>query len=176
MENLPTLVDRTVFPGVQGGPHMHVIAAKAVAFGEADTQEFEMYAAQILKNAKVLADELMKRGFKLVTNGTDNHMVVADVQTSFGYHGGEAEAALDAIGLNLNKNVIPDDPLPPFRPSGIRLGTPAITTRGLREEHMAQIADWMLAALQAKNDEKKLASLKSEVTLFARQYPLPSDN
>lgn len=176
IENLPTLVDRTVFPGVQGGPHMHVIAAKAVAFGEASTPEFEAYAQQVLKNAKVLADELMKRGFKLITNGTDNHMMVADVQTSFGYHGGEAEAALDAIGLNLNKNVIPDDPLPPFRPSGIRLGTPAITTRGLREEHMSQIADWMLAALQSRNDDKKLASLKAEVTDFARQYPLPSDS
>jgi glycine hydroxymethyltransferase len=175
IENLPTLVDRTVFPGVQGGPHMHVIAAKAVAFGEAGTPEFEAYAQQILKNAKVLADELMKRGFKLITNGTDNHMVVADVQTSFGMHGGEAEKALDAVGLNLNKNVIPDDPLPPFRPSGIRLGTPAITTRGLREEHMSQIAEWMLTALKAKDDEKKLASIKAEVVDFARQYPLPSD-
>jgi glycine hydroxymethyltransferase len=175
IENLPTLVDRTVFPGVQGGPHMHVIAAKAVAFSEAAAPEFETYAQQVLKNAKVLADELMKRDFKLITNGTDNHMVVADVQTSFGMHGGEAEKALDAIGLNLNKNVIPDDPLPPFRPSGIRLGTPAITTRGLREEHMAMIAEWMLAALKAKNDDKKLANIKDEVVDFARQYPLPSD-
>lgn len=176
IENLPTLVDRTVFPGVQGGPHMHVIAAKAVAFNEASGPEFEAYAQQVLKNAKVLADELMKRNFKLITNGTDNHMVVADVQTSFGMHGGEAEKALDAIGLNLNKNVIPDDPLPPFRPSGIRLGTPAITTRGLREEHMAMIAEWMLAALKAKDDDKKLANIKDEVVDFARQYPLPSDS
>jgi glycine hydroxymethyltransferase len=175
IENLPTLVDRTVFPGVQGGPHMHVIAAKAVSFHEAAQPEFEGYAQQILKNAKVLADELMKRGFKLVTNGTDNHMMVADVQTSFGIHGGEAEAALDAIGLNLNKNVIPDDPLPPFRPSGVRLGTPAITTRGLREEHMAQLAEWMLAAIQSRTDEAKLASVKKDVVAFARQYPLPSD-
>ena len=175
IENLPTLVDRTVFPGVQGGPHMHVIAAKAIAFGEADTPEFQAYAQQVLKNSKVLADELMSRGFKLITNGTDNHMVVADVQTSFGIHGGEAEAAMDAIGLNLNKNVIPDDPLPPFRPSGIRLGTPALTTRGLTEEHMAQLADWMLAAIKARSDESKLASIKSEVVEFARAYPLPSD-
>jgi glycine hydroxymethyltransferase len=175
IENLPTLVDRSVFPGVQGGPHMHVIAAKAVAFNEASAPEFEAYAQQVLKNAKALASELMKRNFKLITNGTDNHMVVADVQTSFGMHGGEAEAALDAIGLNLNKNVIPDDPLPPFRPSGIRLGTPAITTRGLREEHMAVIAEWMSVALKAKNDDKRLATLKQEVVDFARQYPLPSD-
>lgn len=175
IENLPTLVDRTVFPGVQGGPHMHVIAAKAVAFAEADTPEFQAYAQQVLKNSKVLADELMKRGFKLITNGTDNHMVVADVQTSFGIHGGEAEKAMDAIGLNLNKNVIPDDPLPPFRPSGIRLGTPALTTRGLTEEHMPQLADWMLAAIKARSDEGRLASIKGEVVEFARAYPLPSD-
>jgi glycine hydroxymethyltransferase len=175
IENLPTLVDRTVFPGVQGGPHMHVIAAKAVAFGEANTPEFEVYAQQILKNSKKLADELMKRGFKLITNGTDNHMMVADVQTSFGIHGGEAEAAMDAIGLNLNKNVIPDDPLPPFRPSGVRLGTPALTTRGLREEHMAQLADWMLAAITARNDQAKLGAIRREATEFARGYPLPSD-
>ncbi len=175
MENLPTLVDRTVFPGVQGGPHMHVIAAKAIAFGEADTPEFQEYAQQVLKNAQVLASELMRRGFRLVTNGTDNHMVVADVQTSFGIHGGEAEAAMDAIGLNLNKNVIPDDPLPPFRPSGIRLGTPALTTRGLREEHMSQLVEWMLAAIRARHDGTKLDTIKHEVTEFARQYPLPSD-
>lgn len=175
IQNLPTLVDRTVFPGVQGGPHMHVIAAKAVAFSEADTPEFQAYAQQTLKNAKVLASELMKHGFKLITNGTDNHMVVADVQTSFGIHGGEAEAAMDAIGLNLNKNVIPDDPLPPFRPSGIRLGTPALTTRGLTEEHMAQLAEWMLAAIQSRSDSVKLEAIKRDVTEFARHYPLPSD-
>ena len=175
IENLPTLVDRAVFPGVQGGPHMHVIAAKAVAFREAGMPEFRGYAVQVLKNAKVLADELMKRGFKLITNGTDNHMMLADVQASFGIHGGEAEAAMDAIGLNLNKNVIPDDPLPPFRPSGIRLGTPAITTRGLREGHMAQLADWMSAAIKARDDETKLAEIKREVVAFAQGYPLPSD-
>ena len=175
VENLPTLVDRTVFPGVQGGPHMHVIAAKAVAFHEAMQPAFKTYAKQILKNSKRLGDELMKRGFKLVTNGTDNHMVVADVQTSFGIHGGEVEEVLDSIGLNLNKNGIPDDPLPPFRPSGIRLGTPAITTRGLKEKDMAQVAEWMLAAITNRKNGKKLASLKREVTAFSKQYPLPSD-
>ncbi len=175
VKNLPTLVDRTVFPGVQGGPHMHVIAAKAVSLYEAAQPEFKTYAKQILKNSKRLADELMKRGFKLITNGTDNHMVVADVQTSFGIHGGEAEEALDAIRLNLNKNVIPDDPLPPFRPSGIRLGTPAITTRGLKENHMAQIAEWMLQAIQARNDTKKLKMLSKQVKEFSLQFPLPSD-
>jgi glycine hydroxymethyltransferase len=175
IENLPTLVDRTVFPGIQGGPHMHIIAAKAVTFYEAAQPQFAVYAQQILSNAQALAQALMTRGFKLVTNGTDNHMVVADVHTSFGIHGGEAELALDQIGLNLNKNVIPDDPLPPFRPSGIRLGTPAITTRGLREEHMDMIAQWMHAAITARHDEAKLQALKREVVAFSGQFPLPSD-
>ncbi len=175
IENLPTLVDRTVFPGIQGGPHMHVVAAKAVSFYEAAQPAFAAYAEQTLKNAQKLASELMNRGFKLVTNGTDNHLILVDVHTSFGIHGGEAEAALDAIGLNLNKNVIPDDPLPPFKPSGIRLGTPAITTRGLKTEHMPQLADWMLTAVQHRSDDQKLASLKKEVEAFALQFPLPSD-
>lgn len=176
IDNLPTLVDRTVFPGVQGGPHEHVIAAKAVAFYEASQPGFAVYAQQILANSQALATALMGRGFKLVTNGTDNHMVVADVHTSFGIHGGEAELALDKIGLTLNKNVIPDDPLPPFRPSGIRLGTPAITTRGLTEEHMDIIAAWMHAAIQNRTDDTKLTALKREVTAFTADFPLPSDS
>jgi glycine hydroxymethyltransferase len=175
VENLPTLVDRTVFPGVQGGPLEHVIAAKAVAFYEASQPEFAVYAQAVLDNSQALAKALMAKGFKLVTNGTDNHMVVADVHTSFGIHGGEAELAMDKIGLTLNKNVIPDDPLPPFRPSGIRLGTPAITTRGLQPEHMDQIATWMLAAVKARNDDAALGVLKAEVVAFSKGYPLPSD-
>ncbi len=174
IDNLPTLVDRTVFPGIQGGPHMHVIAAKAVAFHEAARPEFAKYAQAVLDNAQALASELMSRGFKLITNGTDNHMVVADVQTSFGIHGGEVEDVLDRVGLTLNKNVIPDDPLPPFRPSGIRLGTPAITTRGLRSEHMTQIADWMKQTINSRNDEKTLNSLRNEIKEFCQQFPLPS--
>lgn len=175
IENLPTLVDRTVFPGVQGGPHMHVIAAKAVAFYEAAQPEFAGYAQRVLDNAQALAQALMARGFKLITNGTDNHLVVADVQASFGLHGGEVEEVLDRIGLTLNKNVIPDDQQPPFKPSGVRLGTPAITTRGLGEQHMEQIAEWMLAAINARGDESKLASLKKEVSDLAQKHPLPSD-
>lgn len=175
IENLPTLIDRTVFPGIQGGPHMHTIAAKAIAFGEADTPEFKAYARQILKNSKRLADELMKRGFKLVTNGTDNHMVVADVKRSFDIDGDVAEKVLDRIGLTLNKNVVPDDPLPPFKPSGIRLGTPAITTRGLKESDMDTVAEWMLQAITHRNDEKKLDALSKEVVAFASAFPLPSD-
>lgn len=176
VENLPTLIDREVFPGFQGGPHMHTIAAKAVAFGEAATPEFKQYAQQVVDNAKRLADELMQRGFKLVTNGTDNHLILADVHTSFGIDGDVAEKVLDEIGLTLNKNAIPNDTLPPFRPSGIRLGTPAITTRGLKEDHMAQIADWMKQAIDARNDQAALEKIRKEVTQFALEFPLPSDN
>lgn len=175
LENIPTLIDRAVFPGKQGGPHMHVIAAKAVAFGEALQPTFKTYAKQIVKNAKVLADELQNQGFHLVTGGTSNHLILADVYKSFGIHGGEAETALDSIGLTLNKNAIADDPLPPFRPSGIRLGTPAITTRGLVEKDMKRIAEWMKAAIDARDNNAKLAKLRDEVKQFALQYPLPSD-
>jgi glycine hydroxymethyltransferase len=175
IENIPTLIDRSIFPGMQGGPHMHVIAAKAVAFGEALKPEFKDYAAQIVKNAKVLADELQKRGFQLITGGTSNHLILADVYKSFGINGKEAEIALDKIGLTLNANSVADDPLPPFKPSGIRLGTPAITTRGLREEHMPQIAEWMKQAIDAREDDTKLAQLREEVKNFVKSYPLPSD-
>jgi glycine hydroxymethyltransferase len=175
LENLPTLIDREVFPGFQGGPHMNNTAAKAVTFGEALKPEFKDYAQQILKNAKVLADQMMKKGFKLVTNGTDNHLIMADVQTSFGINGREAQDILDKIGLSANCNSIPDDPLPPFRPSGLRLGTPAITTRGLKEDHMEQLAEWMLQAIKARSDDKKLDNLHKEVKEFSLKFPLPSD-
>jgi glycine hydroxymethyltransferase len=175
LENLPTLIDREIFPGFQGGPHMNNTAAKAVAFGEALRPEFKDYAQQVITNAKRLADELMKRGFKLVTNGTDNHLILADVKTSFNLDGGEVEAVLDKIGLNLNKNAIPDDQLPPFRPSGVRLGTPAITTRGLKENDMETIAEWMSKAIKSRNDDKILNKLSNEVKQFSLQFPLPSD-
>jgi len=176
LENIPTLIDRSIFPGTQGGPHMHTIAAKAVAFGEALKPEFKEYAAQIVKNAATLAGELQKRGFQLVTGGTSNHLILADVYKSFGIDGKVVERALDKIGLTLNANSVADDPLPPFKPSGIRLGTPAITTRGLKEEHMAQIADWMKQAIDAREDETTLASLRGEVKAFVQQFPLPSDD
>jgi glycine hydroxymethyltransferase len=175
IENIPTLIDRSIFPGMQGGPHMHIIAAKAVAFGEALKPEFKDYAAQIVTNAKALADGLSKRGFKLVTGGTSNHLILADVYGSFGIDGGVAEKALDKIGLTLNKNSIADDPLPPFRPSGIRLGTPALTTRGLVESDMEQIAEWMKQAIDAREDDAELARINEEVKAFALKYPLPSD-
>jgi len=176
LENIPTLIDRAVFPGMQGGPHMHSIAAKAVAFHEALQPEFKDYAAQVVKNAAALADELLKRDFQLVTGGTSNHLILADVYQSFGIDGKVAEIALDAIGLTLNANVVPDDPLPPFKPSGIRLGTPAITTRGLREEHMAQIAQWMKQAIDNRDNATRLQELVLEVKQFALMFPLPSDN
>ncbi len=175
LENLPTLIDRAIFPGTQGGPHEHVIAAKAVAFAEALRPEFKTYAQQVLKNAVALADAMQAEGFKLVTGGTSNHLILADVYTSFGINGKVAEGALDKIGLNLNKNAIPDDTLPPFSPSGIRLGTPAITTRGLTEKDMPTIASWMKQAIDARDDEEKLNQLHDEVRSFALKFPLPSD-
>ncbi len=176
VDNLPTLIDREVFPGFQGGPHMHTIAAKAVAFREAAQPDFKLYAQQILKNAKRLADELIKKGFKLVTNGTDNHLIQIDMMTSFGIDGREAQIILDKIGLSANCNAIPNDTLPPFRPSGLRLGTPAITTRGLKEADMETVASWMHQAIISRTDEKKLQHLHQEVIAFSKQFPLPSDN
>jgi glycine hydroxymethyltransferase len=172
IENIPTLIDRAVFPGMQGGPHMHVIAAKAVAFHEALQPEFKEYAAQIVKNAAVLADELQKRGFQLVTGGTSNHLILADVYKSFGIDGKEVEVALDKIGLTLNANTVPDDPLPPFRPSGIRLGTPAMTTRGLKEEHMIRIAKWMAEVIDMRDDEGGLDRIRLAVRGFLADFPL----
>ena len=166
LKNLPTLIDRAVFPGTQGGPHMHTIAAKAVAFGEALQPEFKDYAEQIVKNAKKLAEELQKRGFKLVTGGTSNHLILADIHSSFGIDGKEAEIAMDKIGLTLNANAIPDDPLPRFRPSGIRLGTPAVTTRGAKEDDMEKIAEWMKRSIDSRDNDDKLAELRKEVVEF----------
>lgn len=166
LENLPTLIDRAVFPGTQGGPHMHTIAAKAVAFGEALRPEFKDYAEQIVKNAKRLAEELQKRGFKLVTGGTSNHLILADIHSSFGIDGKEAEIAMDKIGLTLNANAIPDDPLPRFRPSGIRLGTPAVTTRGAKEDDMEKIAGWMRRSIDNRDNDDELTELRKKVVEF----------
>jgi glycine hydroxymethyltransferase len=175
VENLPTLIDREIFPGFQGGPHMHVIAAKAVAFGEALKPEFKEYSQAILKNAKRLADELMKHGFKLVTNGTDNHLIQIDMMTSFGIDGRVSQDLYDSIGLTANCNAIPNDPLPPFRPSGLRIGTPAITTRGLKEDDMATIAEWMAKLAKAPKDDKLVTSMRAEITAFAKRFPLPNE-
>lgn len=176
IENIPTLIDRAIFPGMQGGPHMHSIAAKAVAFYEALQPEFKVYAQQILDNAHVLSEELLKRGFKQITGGTSNHLILIDMYGSFGIDGKVAETALDAVGLNVNANSIPDDTLPPFKPSGIRLGTPALTTRGLKVEHMSQIATWIALAIDSRNDQQALNAIRNEVIEFTKAFPLPSDS
>ena len=175
IENIPTLIDRSVFPGIQGGPQMHSIAAKAVALYEALQPEFKQHAEQVVKNAITLAEELKKKGFKLVTNGTKNHLILADVYSSFGIDGKEAEKVMDKIGLTLNANSIPNDQLTMFKPSGIRLGTPAITSRGMTEKDMLKIADWMAKAIENRYDDEYLQRIKEEVREFALKYPLPSD-
>lgn len=172
LENLPTLIDRAVFPGTQGGPHMHTIAAKAVAFGEALRPEFTEYAQQIVKNAAVLADELKRGGLKLVTGGTSNHLVLADVYGSFNIDGKTAQERLEASGITANANAIPNDTLPPFRPSGLRLGTPALTTRGMMEAEIKQIAKWIIAAINTENTTE-YAKIKQQATSLAARFPLP---
>ena len=172
LENLPTLIDRAVFPGTQGGPHMHTIAAKAVAFGEALRPEFAAYAQQIVKNAAVLADELKRGGLKLVTGGTSNHLVLADVYGSFGIDGKAAQERLEASGITTNANAIPNDTLPPFRPSGLRLGTPAVTTRGMTETDIKQIAEWIITAITA-DDPSVHTKLKQKTGALAKSFPLP---
>ncbi len=171
---LAKLIDKAVFPMLQGGPHMHTIAAKAVAFGEALRPEFKTYAKQIKANAKVLADELASKGYKLMFGGTENHLMLIDVTTK-GATGAEAQHALDTAGITCNKNMIPDDPRPPMDPSGIRLGTPAVTTRGLKEDDMKKVADWIDQVIMNKTDEAKLASIKAEVAEFMKGFPLYQD-
>lgn len=172
LKNLPTLIDRAVFPGTQGGPHMHTIAAKAVAFGEALRPEFTEYAQQIVKNAAILADELKRGGLKLVTGGTSNHLVLADVYGSFNIDGKTAQERLEASGITVNANAIPNDTLPPFRPSGLRLGTPALTTRSMMEAEIKQIAKWIIAAITAE-DSAEYAKIKQQTTSLAARFPLP---
>ena len=172
LENLPTLIDRAVFPGTQGGPHMHTIAAKAVAFGEALRPEFTEYAQQIVKNAAVLADELKRGGLKLVTGGTSNHLVLADVYGSFDIDGKTAQERLGASGITANANAIPNDTLPPFRPSGLRLGTPAVTTRGMTEAEVKQIAEWIITAITAE-DPAEYTKIRQQTTSLAARFPLP---
>ncbi len=166
-------IDRAVFPGVQGGPHDHVTAAKAVAFGEALRPEFEEYSKQIILNAKALADALQKRGYRVISGGTDNHLILLDVFGSKGVTGKEAEHALEAVNISVNKNMIPYDSRKPLDPSGVRLGTPALTTRGLKEGDMDALADLFDRALAARADEAQLAAIRSEVVAFAFRFPIP---
>jgi glycine hydroxymethyltransferase len=171
LENLPTLIDRAVFPGLQGGPHMHQVAAIAVALKEAATPEFRAYAKQVLKNAKALAGALMERGCSLVTNGTDNHLMLLDTMKSFKKSGKDVQELLESAGITLNKNAIADDPLPPFQASGVRLGTPCCTTRGMHEPEMLRIAEWIV---QLCKGEKPVATIREEVRTLCVAHPTPS--
>jgi glycine hydroxymethyltransferase len=164
-------IDRSVFPGQQGGPLMHVIAAKAVAFKEALDPEFKTYAAQVVTNAKLLAAELAEKGYRIISGGTDTHVMLIDVFEK-GILGSEAENALGAAGITVNKNAIPYDTNPPMKPSGIRIGTPALTTRGMKEPEMKLVAGWIAAALENHTDGAKLAGIRGEVAELAESFPL----
>jgi glycine hydroxymethyltransferase len=166
-------IDKSVFPGLQGGPHMNAVAGIAVTLEKAQTAEFRDYAAQVLANAQALAQALMAAGVKLVTGGTDNHMIVVDTMLSFGLDGRTAEEALDQVQITTNKQIIPDDPNPPLRPSGIRIGTPAATARGMKEPEMTQLAGWMIRCLQTPEDEAVLNAVKAEVETLCQSFPVP---
>jgi len=172
-EQYAKAIDVSVFPGLQGGPHMNNIAAAAITFKKAAEAEFRAYAQQVLTNAKALAAALSAEGATLVTGGTDNHMMVMDVVSSFGVDGREAEGALDLAGITTNRQVIPDDPRPPLRPSGIRLGTPACTTRGMREPEMKLLARWIIDALRVPHNKRKLAAIAADVRELCLKYPVP---
>jgi glycine hydroxymethyltransferase len=168
---LAAAVDRAVFPGQQGGPLVHIVAAKAVALGEALRPEFKTYAAQVVANAQVLAAALKEAGFRIVSGGTDNHLMLVDVFEK-GILGSEAELALGKAGITVNKNAIPYDANPPLKPSGIRIGTPALTTRGMKEAEMRQIAAWITKALEERNDDAALKGIRGEVAELANRFPL----
>ncbi len=171
-ENLPSLIDRAVFPGLQGGPHNHQTAAIAVALKEAASPEFKDYARQIIKNAQTLAEVLAKNGLKLITGGTDNHLILADV-TPLGITGKIAETALGKAGITVNKNSIPFDTRKPFDPSGIRLGTPALTTRGMKETEMKIIGEMIVKILKNPNNEQLISTIKKGVEEFGKKFPIP---
>ncbi len=166
-------IDRAVFPGLQGGPHDHITAAKAVAFGEALRPEFKTYARQVIANAKTMAAEFKKRGYKIISGGTDNHLLVVDM-TSQNLRGREAEQILEKVGISVSRSTIPNDPNPPFNPSGVRFGTPAITSRGMQEKEIIKIVGWIDKALKHKGDELLLAEIKAEVKKLCLKFPVPS--
>ena len=166
-------IDKSVFPGLQGGPHMNAVAGVAITLGKALEPEYKQYCTQVLTNAQVLAQTLMENGANLITGGTENHMMVIDTVASFGINGRVAEETLDAVSITTNKQVIPDDPNPPLRPSGVRLGTPAATTRGMKEPEMKQLAQWITKALKNHEDPAALQSIRAEVEQLCRQLPVP---
>ena len=172
-ERISDQINKAVFPGLQGGPHMNNVAAKAVALNEALSPSFAAYAAQILKNAKAMEAVFRERNVRMVGGGTSNHLILADVQGSLGVSGSEAQATLDSVGITVNKNVIADDPRKPLDPSGIRFGTPAVTTRGLDENACARVAHCMLDALQARSDPRAMHTIADEVRELSRAHPIP---
>ncbi|MDQ5883580.1 MAG: glycine hydroxymethyltransferase, partial [Patescibacteria group bacterium] len=173
-EEIAKKIDRAIFPGTQGGPHMHTIAGKAVAFGEALTPTFKKYAKQILKNAKAMEKVFKKNKIRMIGGGTDNHLILADVFGSLGVTGKEAQTVLDEVGITLNMNSIAGDTRKPLDPSGIRFGTPAITTRGFGEKECALVAELMIETLKNKDDEKKKLEIKKKVMTLAKKFPVPS--
>ena len=172
-EELAKKIDKAIFPGIQGGPHMHTIAAKAVAFGEALTPAYQDYCQQILKNAKAMEAVFHREKIRMIGGGTDNHLILADVFGSLGVTGKEAQTALDEVGITLNMNSIAGDTRKPLDPSGIRFGTPAITTRGFKEADCARVAELLIETLRNKDDEAKKKSIKAEILALAEQFPIP---
>jgi glycine hydroxymethyltransferase len=172
-EEIAKRINKAVFPGMQGGPHMHAVAAKAVAFGDALTPAFKAYAAQILKNAKAMEAVYKREGIRLLCGGTDNHLLLADVYGSLGVTGQEAETVLDEVGITLNKNMIADDVRSALDPSGIRFGTPAMTTRGMKETEAAELAGIMIETMRAKDDSAKKAKLRKVVQTLCEAFPVP---
>lgn len=170
-EEIAKKIDKAIFPGIQGGPLMHIIAAKAVAFKEALSPEFKEYQKQVVKNAKAMADSLVKGGLRIVSGGTDNHLMLVDLRPK-GVTGKMAEEGLEKAGITCNKNSIPNDPEKPFITSGIRLGTPAITARGMKEDEAVQIAEMIIKVLENVNDDEKIAEVKNEVLKLAEKFPL----
>ncbi len=169
-------IDKSVFPGLQGGPHMNAIAAIAVTLLKAQTDEFKSYAKQVLVNARILADELLAKQVSLITGGTSNHMMVINTVESFGLDGRVAEETLDKVSITTNKQIVPDDPNPPLRPSGIRLGTPAATTRGMKEAEMVQLAEWLVESLRHPEEDEVLNRINGEVNEFCERFPVPGIN
>ncbi len=172
-EEIAKKIDKSIFPGIQGGPHMHTIAAKAIAFGEALRPEFKEYAQQVLKNAKAMEKVLKDEGVRMIGGGTDNHLILADVFGSLGVTGKEAQTVLDEVGITLNMNSIANDTRKPLDPSGIRFGTPAITTRGFKEEDCAEVAKLLIETLRNKDDASKKAEIKDKVKALAHKHPIP---
>jgi glycine hydroxymethyltransferase len=172
-EEIAKKIDKAIFPGIQGGPHMHTIAAKAVAFGEAMKPGYKKYARQILKNAKAMEKVFKKHKVRMIGGGTDNHLILADVYGSLGVTGKEAQTVLDEVGITLNMNSIAGDTRKPLDPSGIRFGTPAITTRGFKEKDCAQVAELMIETLKNKDNKKKKAEIKKKITALAKRHPIP---